>query len=126
MLLANLAYTSNRMFSEAYMYLPMGVVSEFDSMWSSPIAGGSNIKDIMKATEILYSTLFDKEFEPMYTTGQYKGRSKLGVVLSRNIPIYRIYNSIVNMGAKNSYYNGSTSNSSAQRRLHEIGKEMRE
>ena len=125
MLLANAAYTSSRMFSEAYMYLPQGIISEFDSLWSSPIAGGSNIKDFLKAADILYNMLFNDDFESVYKTGQYKGRSKLGVTISRNIPIYRIYNNIVNMGAKNSYYNGSTSNSSAQRKLHEIGKNMR-
>lgn len=124
MLLANSLYTANRMFSEAYMYIPTGLVSEFDSLWASPVAGGSNIKDAMKGLDTLYKTLFDDDFSPTYTTGQYKGRYKLEVLATRNTPVYRVYKNIINMGARNSYYNGGTGNSAAQAGLREIGKNM--
>ena len=124
MLLANSLYTANRMFSEAYMYIPTGLVSEFDSLWASPVAGGSNIKDTMKGLDTLYKTLFDDDFSPIYTTGQYKGRYKLEVLATRNTPVYRVYKNIINMGARNSYYNGGTGNSAAQAGLREIGKNM--
>ena len=126
LLLANTLYTANRMFSEAYMYLPTGMISEFDSLWASPVAGSSNIKDIMKGFEILSEILFNDDFNPKYTTGQYKGRYKLEVLATRNIPVYRIYKNILNMGARNSYYNGGTGNSKAQAGLREIGKSLKE
>lgn len=125
MLLANAMYTANRMFSEAYMYIPTGLVSEFDSLWASPVAGGSNIKDALKGLDTLYQTLFDDDFSATYTTGQYKGRYKLEVLATRNTPVYRVYNNIINMGARNSYYNGGTGNSAAQAGLREIGKGLR-
>ena len=125
MLLANAMYTANRMFSEAYMYVPTGLVSEFDSLWASPVAGGSNIKDALKGLDTLYQTLFDDDFSATYTTGQYKGRYKLEVLATRNTPVYRVYNNIMNMGARNSYYNGGTGNSAAQAGLREIGKGLR-
>ena len=126
LLLANALYTANRMFSEAYMYLPTGMISEFDSLWASPVAGGSNIKDIMKGFEILSEILFNDDFNSKYTTGQYKGRYKLEVLATRNTPVYRIYKNILNMGARNSYYNGGTGNSKAQAGLREIGKSLKE
>ena len=119
---ANALYTANRMFSEAYMYLPTGLFSEADSLWASPIAGGSNLKDIYKAASILSDTLFDEEFEPKYHTGRYKGRYKLEVLATRNTPVYRIYQNIMDMGSRHTYYKGATGNSSAQLTLRAIGK----
>ena len=126
LLLANWLYTANRMFSEAYMYLLSGMISEAQSLWSSPIAAGSTVKDELKAFGILADALFDENYESDYTTGQYKGRNKLSVLATRNIPIYRIYQNILTMGARNSYYNGGTGNSRAQKLLRDIGKDIRE
>lgn len=119
---ANALYTANRMFSEAYMYLPTGLFSEADALWISPVAAGSNLKDIYKATTILSDTLFDEEFEPKYHTGRYKGRYKLEVLATRNTPVYRIYQNIMDMGSRHTYYKGATGNSSAQLTLRAIGK----
>lgn len=123
-LAANMLYTANRCFSEAFMWTPTGLISEWESLYSSPIAGGSNVNDMIKAMSIISSTLFDDDFDPMYHTGQYRGRYKLEVLFTRNIPVYRIYKNILNMGAKNSYYNGSTSNSAAQQTLKKVGEKI--
>lgn len=120
MLYANLMYVSARCFSEAYMWYPTGLVSEAETLWSSPIAGFSGISDMFKGVNLITSALFDEEFEPEYTTGKYKGRNKFEVLITRNTPGMRIYNGIINRAQNNSYYNGSTSTSSAQSKLKDI------
>ena len=104
-IIANLAlYQADRLSSETIMY-NIGAVSEFDKLWSSPVALGQSLKDVMSAFGFVakYITEGD-EFNPNYTTGLYKGENKLAVYVKRQIPIYRGINRIMQLGQNNKYY----------------------
>jgi hypothetical protein len=104
-IIANLAlYQADRLSSETIMY-NIGAVSEFDKLWSSPVALGQSFKDVMSAFGFVakYITEGD-EFNPNYTTGLYKGENKLAVYVKRQIPIYRGINRIVQLDQNNKYY----------------------
>ena len=104
-IIANLAlYQADRLSSETIMY-NIGAVSEFDKLWSSPVALGQLFKDAMSAFGFVakYITEGD-EFNPNYTTGLYKGENKLAVYVKRQIPIYRGINRIMQLDQNNKYY----------------------
>lgn len=104
-IIANLAlYQADRLSSETIMY-NIGAVSEFDKLWSSPVALGQSFKDVMSAFGFVakYITEGD-EFNPNYTTGLYKGENKLAVYVKRQIPIYRGINRIMQLDQNNKYY----------------------
>lgn len=115
LLKANDLYTASRFFSEAIMWTPSGLYSEGVALWDSPIAGGGSITDIFKALDELSSLLFGDKEDLIYKSGPNSGRYKLEVLVTRNTPVYRIYKNIMNMGKRNTYYNGGTSNLSAQK-----------
>lgn len=104
-IIANLAlYQADRLSSETIMY-NIGAVSEFDKLWSSPVALGQSFKDVISAFGFVakYITEGD-EFNPNYTTGLYKGENKLAVYVKRQIPIYRGINRIMQLDQNNKYY----------------------
>lgn len=104
-IIANLAlYQADRLSSETIMY-NIGAVSEFDKLWSSPVALGQSFEDVMSAFGFVakYITEGD-EFNPNYTTGLYKGENKLAVYVKRQIPIYRGINRIMQLDQNNKYY----------------------
>ena len=103
--IANLAlYQADRLSSETIAY-NMGIISEFDKLWSSPLAIMSSIKDLGSALGFItkYITEGD-EFNPYYTTGRYKGENKLAVYIGRQIPIYRNIKRISQLDQNNKYY----------------------
>ena len=103
-MLATLVYFADRLHSESIMYTPWGLYTEASTLWSSPIASMSGASDLLKGLSIGTKMLFDKDFDPYYTTGLYRGQHKAAVMLYRNIPIYRIYNRLTNMSKNNNYY----------------------
>lgn len=117
---AGVLYTACRMFSEAWMYTPTGLFTEAETLFSQPVAGMGTISDLLKGNEYVLKMMFDEDFEPTYTTGQYKGRNKIEVLFTRNTPIYRIYQNYMNMARRNSYYNGYTSTGSAQKYIKSV------
>ena len=102
--LATCLYMTDRLLSESMMYTPWGAVSEASTLWSSPIAGWSGIKDAMKGLTLLSQYMFDDDFNINYTTGLYKGENKFTVLLYKNTPIWRVYKRLSNMTRNNSYY----------------------
>ena len=102
--LATMIYMADRLNSEAQMYAPWGLYTEFSTLWSSPIAAQNGPKDLIKALNIGIQAIFDEDFNIEYTTGLYKGQNKIEVLLYRNTPIYRIYQRLSNMTRNNSYY----------------------
>lgn len=104
-IIANLAlYQADRLSSETIMY-NIGAVSEFDKLWSSPIALGQSFKDVSSAFGFIAKYLIEgDEFNPNYTTGLYKGENKLAVYIKRQIPIYRGINRIMQLDQNNKYY----------------------
>lgn len=104
-ILANLAlYQADRLSSEVIMY-NIGAISEFDKLWSSPVALGQSFKDVASAMGFIAKYFIEgDEFNPTYTTGLYKGENKLAVYIKRQIPIYRGINRIAQLEQNNKYY----------------------
>ena len=120
---ANVLYTASRSFSEVYMWTLSGIYSEGVALWDSPVAGSGSITDTFKVIDEIASLLFGDEDDVKYKSGPNAGRYKLEVLTTRNIPVYRIYKNILNMGKRNTYYNGGTSNLSAQKYLKDLVRE---
>ena len=97
-------YLANRLLSESQMYTPWGLYSEGKTLWSSPIAAYSGPSDLIKIMDYSARWLFDEDFDPVYSTGIYKGKNKVGVLIKRNIPIYRVIERLNSMTKNNSYY----------------------
>lgn len=97
-------YLADRLLSESQMYTPWGLYSEGKTLWSSPIAAYNGPSDLIKIMDYSARWLFDEDFDPIYSTGIYKGKNKIGVLIKRNIPIYRVIDRLQNMTKNNSYY----------------------
>lgn len=97
-------YLADRLLSESQMYTPWGLYSEGKTLWSSPIAAYNGPSDLIKIMDYSARWLFDEDFNPVYSTGIYKGKNKVGVLIKRNIPIYRVIERLNNMTKNNSYY----------------------
>lgn len=97
-------YLADRLLSESQMYTPWGLYSEGKTLWSSPIAAYNSPSDLIKIMDYSARWLFDEDFDPVYSTGIYKGKNKVGVLIKRNIPIYRVIERLNNMTKNNSYY----------------------
>lgn len=102
--LGTLIYSSDRIFAESFMWNPVGLVNEGKTLWSSPIAATNSYNDLFTAMGLGLKYFLDDDFKLTYTTGLYKGQNKFGVVLSRNIPGYRVYKRLSNMSRNNQYY----------------------
>lgn len=97
-------YLADRLLSESQMYTPWGLYSEGKTLWSSPIAAYNGPSDLIKIMDYTARWLFDEDFDPVYSTGIYKGRNKIDVLIKRNIPLYRVIERLNNMTKNNSYY----------------------
>ena len=98
-------YLADRLYTESRMYNAMGAYAEASTQWSQPIAGLSTFKDAFKALNLISQWMADPvDFNPVYTNTQYKGQNKFGVLLKRNIPIYRVYQRYMNVANNNKYY----------------------
>ena len=102
--LGTLVYSADRIFAESFMWNPVGLVNEGKTLWSSPIAATNSYNDLFTAMGLGIKYFVDDDFKLTYTTGLYKGQNKFGVVLSRNIPGYRVYKRLSNMSRNNQYY----------------------
>ena len=102
--LATALYLADRCYSESIMYTPYGMYVEGRTLWSSPIAMTNSIEDVTKIAITTMSILFDEDYNPYYTTGQYKGQHKVFVAAMRNVPVYRVYNRMTHMNKNNKYY----------------------
>lgn len=103
-LLSTLIYLSDRLYSESRMYTPLGLYAEASTLYSSPIAATNSIEDMLKVLDITINLMFNEDYNPVYTTGLYKGQNKALVILKRNIPAYRVYERLDNMSRNNQYY----------------------
>lgn len=102
--LSTALYLIDRLNTEASMYTPWGMTTEIKTLYSSPIAMTNLPEDILKSLEYSVRWIFDEDFDPNYTTGQYVGQNKIAVRLKRNIPIYRVYDRLNHMAQNNQYY----------------------
>ena len=101
---SSLLYLADRLYSESSMYSPSGLISEYKTTWSSPIASANGPSDLIKAMQLIPQALFDPDYNPKYQTGQYAGRNKLMVLLRRNIPGIRPWDRIQLITKNNKYY----------------------
>lgn len=101
---ASLLYLADRLYSDSTMYSPVGLVSEYKTAWSSPIASANGPSDLMKAMTIIPQYLFDPDYDKKYTTGLYKGQDKLMVLLRRNLPGIRPWDRVQMITRNNNYY----------------------
>ena len=108
---SSLLYLADRLYSETVMYSPTGAISEYKTTWSSPIASANGPSDFLKACVLIPQALFDPDYNPEYSTGQYVHKNKLMVLLRRNIPGIRPYDRIDLITKNNKYYKvGASSN----------------
>ena len=105
-LLYNLAmYECDRLASESFMYNPLGIISEGQKLWSSPVAVQSGIEDLFHTAGFISQWIIQGEdFDPYYQTGLYAGENKLWVNLRRQIPMYHAINMIERLERSNKYY----------------------
>ena len=101
---ASLLYLADRLYSDATMYSPIGLITEAKTAWSSPIASANGPSDLFKAMTLITQSLFDPDYNPEYQTGQYAGRNKVEVLIRRNIPGIRPYDRIQFITKNNKYY----------------------
>lgn len=99
-----LMYHADRLASEAFAFTPIGLASEGEKLWSSPVAIWQSGDDLLKGLAFGVQTLIDNGFEGEYATGRYAGENKLKVIIGRNIPIYRNIQRIIELPDNNSYY----------------------
>lgn len=108
---SSLLYLADRLYSETVLYSPTGAISEYKTTWSSPIASANGPSDFLKACILIPQALFDPNYNPEYSTGQYVHKNKLMVLLRRNIPGIRPYDRIDLITKNNKYYKvGASSN----------------
>ena len=97
-------YEADRLASEAFMYNPVGFMSEAKKLMSSPVAAKSIIDDGFKTATQLINFIFDDEYDPYYHSGRFAGQPKLLVYIQRRIPAYSgIYN-MFGLNVSNHYY----------------------
>lgn len=99
-----LMYHADRLASEAFAFNPIGLASEGEKLWSSPVAIWQSGDDLLKGLAFAAQTLIDNGFDAEYKTGRYAGENKLKVIIGRNIPVYRNIQRIIELPDNNSYY----------------------
>nr|DAR29004.1 MAG TPA: hypothetical protein [Crassvirales sp.] len=101
---ASLLYLADRLYSDSSMYSPVGLVTEYKTAWSSPIASANGPSDLIKAMMMIPQALFDPDFNPEYQSGQYAGKNKFEVLFRRNLPGIRPFDRIQLITKNNKYY----------------------
>lgn len=111
--LYNLAiYEMDRLGSEAFMYNPIGAMTEVKKLMSTPIAAQSIVTDAFQAFYQLSNlTLYGDEYNGIYQSGRFAGESKLNVYLQRRIPIWNGIRNIIDIEENNKYYKVGTTGS---------------
>ena len=112
-MLYNLAiYEMDRLGSEAFMYNPIGAVTEVKKLMSTPIAAQSVVTDLFQSMyQLTNMALYGDEYEGIYQSGRFAGESKLGVYLQRRIPIWNGIRNIIDIEENNKYYKVGTTGS---------------
>lgn len=98
-------YEADRLASESFMYNPLGIVSEGQKLWSSPVAVQSGLEDLFHTAGFISQWIIQGEdFDPYYQTGLYAGENKLWVNIRRQIPMYHAINMVERLERSNKYY----------------------
>lgn len=98
-------YEADRLASESAMYNPFGLISEGEKLWSSPVAVGSGLTDLLHTAGFISQwVLQGDDFDPYYSTGLYAGENKVWVNIRRQIPMYHAINMVQRLERSNKYY----------------------
>lgn len=97
-------YEADRLASEAFMYNPIGAISETKKLMSTPIAAQSIITDAASSLKAIADWALDDEYDPYYHTGRFAGEHKLSVYFQRRIPMWNGIRSVLDTPSNNHYY----------------------
>lgn len=97
-------YLADRLYGESHMYTPWGAVPEIQTQWSQPVAGQGVFKDLYDACSFTVQWLFNPDYDPIYSSGTYKGKNKVKVLVLKNIPAVRTVQRISTINRSNKYY----------------------
>ena len=97
-------YEADRLASEAFMYNPIGAISETKKLMSTPIAAQSIITDAASSLKAIADWALDDEYDPYYHSGRFAGEHKLSVYFQRRIPIWNGIRSVLDTPSNNHYY----------------------
>lgn len=98
-------YQFDRLATEAGEFNPIGAISDFKTLYSSPIAAESFAGDMISSlNEIAKFLIEGEDYDGVYHSGIHAGESKVKVRLARNIPIYRQIDSYRQMPKNNRSY----------------------
>jgi hypothetical protein len=98
------AYEIDRALSELMMYTPFGVINEGTKILKSPAAVQGTAIDLYKAAASLVSYPFQTDKTRVYSTGVYKGDTKLKVNTVKLVPIWNKVQQIQRINKFNKYY----------------------
>uniref|UniRef100_A0AAU8MHN4 Uncharacterized protein n=1 Tax=Geladintestivirus 1 TaxID=3233133 RepID=A0AAU8MHN4_9CAUD len=99
-----LLYQADRLDTESFMWNPFGMVKEFKTLYSQPVAAQSSFVDILDTMNFYCEALFDDEFEWEINSGPHSGENKILMRLRRNIPIYRVIDRYTYFDKSNRFY----------------------
>jgi len=99
-------YEADRLSQESFQFNPYGMMTQFRTLWSTPIAAQSGIQDLVQSAGLFTKFLREgSDFDPYYHSGRYAGEYKLSVYVQRRIPIWRgIKTGFIDIAESNSYY----------------------
>lgn len=97
-------YLADRLYGESRMYSPLGAIPEIKTQWRQPVAGQGVIDDLIKAGIFTIQWLTNPDYDPIYSSGTYKGKNKVKVLVLKNIPAVRTVQRISTINRSNKYY----------------------
>ena len=124
-LLNSTLYLADRLYGESRMFMPQGMLTEFNTQLRQPVAGKGVIEDLIEAMWLTTRWLIDPDYDPIYKSGTYKGQNKVIVTIKKNIPAVRTIQRISTINASNKYYRVGE-NSTAQQIIKNIAIKLRD
>jgi hypothetical protein len=100
-----LIYLSDKLATEITANTPTGIVANFGTMYSNPVAANSTVIDILDVFKITfdYITTGDKK-ALYYGSGPYSKELKAAVRIKKQIPVYSQIQKHKRLGYNNDYY----------------------
>lgn len=106
----NLAYNfiinqADRLATESAAFRSFGLIGEGKKLWSSPLAAQGLLEDIGQTLNLCAQYIMEgDEFDPVYTSGVYKGENKFKMLLKRNTPIWHSIYMLERLSKNNKAY----------------------
>ena len=102
----NLAlYEADRLASEAFLYNPIGLLTETKTLMKTPVAAESVVEDIVSTVGLIGQFIMQgDDFSMTYKSGIHSGENKLLVFLERRIPMWHGIKGIIDIKDNNRAY----------------------